>query len=78
MPKTNPDATLASPFRHCTSIFPTKCRYFPTLCELRAHGKQRQPLSLCTNETLPQNAKAVCAFDDQTHGIFMRYESIAQ
>jgi len=78
MPKTNPDATLASPFRHCTSIFPTKCRYFPTLRELRAHGKQRQPLSLCTNETLPQNAKAVCAFDDQTHGIFMRYESIAQ
>jgi len=42
MPKTNTDAILANPCRHCPSFSPTKCRYSPTRLEVRAHGTCQQ------------------------------------
>jgi len=38
MPKTNTDAILANPCRHCPSFSPTKCRYPPIPLEVRTDG----------------------------------------
>jgi len=70
IPKTNTDAILANPCRHCPSLSLTKCHYPPTRLEVRADETFWKQLSTPENKTSSQIAKAVCTTGDWTNGVF--------